>query len=169
MKEMWKDILEFENKYQISTNGYVKSLNYNNTGQAKILKPKINKQGHLEVTLNKNDKHYYRMVARLVIETFTGRKLSKNDIIMYKNNDKTKCFLDNLYVISRGKRQELTYDIGHRWVQKYEYYGEMLPIKEIAKRNNNKISRRNIEHRLRVLYWNIYEASEIPVAIYKKG
>lgn len=163
--KMWKDIKDFEGKYQISTEGEVKSLNYNNTGKEKILTPKINKQGHLEVTLNKNDKHYYRMVSRLVLETYTNLKLTKNHIIMYKNGDKTKCALDNLYVISRGKRQEITYDLDRRYRPKYEYYGELLPTKEIAKRTG--IDSKTIRRRITTLYWNIYEC-EIPVAIYKK-
>ena len=140
-------------------------MNYNNTGKSHILKPKINKQGHLEVTLNKNDTHYYKMVARLVIETYTNIKLTKNDIIMYKDNDKTNCSFENLYLITRGKRQELTYDLDHRYRPKYEYYGEHLPTKEIAKRNN--ISAKTIRTRIRSLYWNIYEAAEIPVGKYK--
>lgn len=153
--EIWKDIKDFEGKYQLSINGEVKSLNYNNTGKEQTLKPKINKQGHLEVTLNKNDKHYYRMVARLMIETFTNIKLNRNDIIMYKDNDKTNCELINLYIISRGKRQEITYDRDKRKRIKCEYYGQILPIKEIAKRNN--IEAKIIRRRLK-LFWNIYEA-----------
>lgn len=156
MQEIWGNIKEFEGKYQISTKGFVKSLNYNNTRKERILKPKINKQGHLEVTLNKNDKHYYRMVARLMIQTFTDIKLTRNDIIMYKDNDKTNCELSNLYIISRGKRQELTYDLDHRDRLKFEYYGEILPVKEISKRNG--IDEKIIRDRIRNLYWNIYEA-----------
>lgn len=101
--EFWADIAGFEGKYQISTEGRVMSLNYNNTGERRILVPKINKQGHLEVTLNKNDKHYYRIVSRLVLETFLGLKLGKNDIIMYKDVDKTHCSLHNMYLITRRK------------------------------------------------------------------
>lgn len=164
--EIWDDIKDFEGKYQISTNGHVKSLNYNNTGKEKILIPKINKQGHLEVTLNKNDKHYYRMVSRLVIETYTNIKLTKNDIIMYKDDNKTNCELENMYLITRGKRQELTYDLDHRYRPKYEYYGEILATKEISKITGIKAKR--IRDRVKRSYWNIYEAAEIPVAIQNK-
>ena len=164
--EIWKDIKEFEGKYQISNTGKVKSLNYKNTGKEKILKPKINKQGHLEITLNKNDKHYYRMVNRLVVETFTGKKLTKNDIVMYKDNDKTNCSLNNLYLITRGQRQEITYDLDNRYRPKYEYYGEYLSTKDISKKTGIKAKR--IRDRVKRLYWNIYEASEIPVAIQNK-
>lgn len=166
MEEVWLDIAEFENKYRISNKGQVISLNYNNTGKPKILKPKVNKQGHLEVTLNKHDKHYYRSVSRLVFETFTGMKLSKNDILMYQDKDKTNCALENIYLITRGKRQEITYDLDKRHRYKYEFYGEMLPIKEIAKRTG--ILPNQTRDRMRMLNWNVYEASEIPVAKIKR-
>jgi len=167
MKEVWKDIKGFESKYQVSNLGNIKSLNYNNTGKAKILKPKINKQGYLEITLNKNDKHYYRMVSRLVLENFTDLKLNKNKIIMYKDKDKTNCSLNNLYIISRGKRQEITYDLDKRYRPKYDYYGKYLSTKEITKKTG--IDSKTIRRRITTLYWNIYEAGEIPVGIYKKG
>ena len=39
-------------------------------------------------------------------------------------------------------------------------------VKEIAKRNG--IKPRTIRQRMTALYWNIYEAAEIPLAVYKK-
>ena len=159
--EVWLDIAEFEGKYQVSDQGHVMSLNFNNTGKPKILKPKINKQGHLEVTLNKNDKHHYRLVSRLVFETFTGMKLGKNDILMYHDKDKTNCALENLYLITRGDRQEITYDLDKRHRYKYEFYGEVLPIKEIAKRTG--ILPKQARDRIRKLRWSAYEC-EIPLA-----
>lgn len=165
--EIWKDIKDFNGKYKVSNLGNIKSLNYNNTGKEKILIPKVNKHnGLLEVTLNKGDKHYYKTIARLVLENFKGMNLSKNDIVMYKNGDKKNCSLNNLYVITRGKRQEITYDNEKRYRPKYDYYGEILSTKEIAKRNN--INSKTIRRRIIGLYWNVYEASEIPVAIYRK-
>lgn len=167
MQEIWRDIEGFDN-YKASNLGNIKSLRYNNTKEERILKPKINKQGHLEVTLNKNDKHYYRMVSRLIIEAFTDLKLSKNDIIMYNDSNKRNCQLDNMYIISRGKRQELTYDLDHRERIKVKYYDEVLPIKEIARRND--IKPEQIRSRMRNLYWNIYESAEIPLSVHiKKG
>ena len=162
MKEIYTVIKDFPN-YKISTEGHIKSLNYNKSKKEKILKPKINKQGHLEITLNKNNKHYYKMVSRLVIETYTNLKLTKNDIIMYKDNNKTHCSLDNMYIISRGKRQEITYDLDKRYRPKYDYYGEILSTKEISKITN--IDSKTIRSRITKLYWNIYEAAEIPKGI----
>jgi len=166
MKEIWKDIKGYESKYQVSNLGNIKSLNYNNTNKEKILQPKINKQGNLEVTLNKDNKHFYKMVNRLVIETFTNKKLTKNDIVMYKDKNSKNCSLNNLYIISRGKRQEITYDLDRRYKPKYEYYGKILSTKQIARLTG--IKSKTIRHRITTLYWNIYEAAEIPVGIYKK-
>ena len=167
MNEEWKDIQGFENKYQVSNFGNVKSLNYNNTGKEKILKPKINKHNKLlEVTLNKGNKHNYKTIARLVLENFTNVVIGKNDIVEYKDNNKSNCSLNNLYVITRGKKQEKTYDKGNRFRPEYDYYGETLSTKEIAKRN--KINPKTIRTRITKGYWNIYEAAEIPLAKYQK-
>ena len=38
IKEIWKDIEGYENLYQVSNLGRVKSLNYKRTGKEKILK-----------------------------------------------------------------------------------------------------------------------------------
>ena len=160
MIELWEDVEGYEGKYQVSTTGKAKSLNYNNTGKEKLLKPKINKQGYLEVKLSKNNKAKDYMLSRLVLETFLKIKLTKNDIIMYEDNDSLNPSLDNLYIITRGQRQELTYDKDKRYRPKYEYYGEKLSTKEIAKRTG--IDARTIRERIRSLYWNIYEAAEIP-------
>ena len=54
--ETWKDIPQYEELYQVSNLGNIKSLNYNNTGKEQILKPRKNKDGYLMVHLYKNGK-----------------------------------------------------------------------------------------------------------------
>lgn len=166
MKEIWKDINDFEGKYLASTEGYIMSTNYNNTGKPKILKPKVNKQGYLEVTLNKNDKHFYRLVNRLIFETFTGVKLGRNDVVINKDGDKTNPALSNLELITRGKRQEISYDLGSRFVRKHEFYGEMMTIKELSKVKG--VGRDVIERRIFEFGWGVEEAAEVPTAVYKR-
>ena len=39
MQETWKDIKEYEGKYEISNLGRVKSLNYRRTGMKKVFNP----------------------------------------------------------------------------------------------------------------------------------
>ena len=54
-KEIWRDIRDYKNKYQVSNTGKIRSLNYLNSGEIRELKPKINKQNRLEVTLSKDN------------------------------------------------------------------------------------------------------------------
>ena len=70
MEEIWKDIRDYENMYQISNLGRVKSLNYNNTGREKIMKPSVDKDGYLFVRLCKNGKVKNFKVHRLVAQAF---------------------------------------------------------------------------------------------------
>lgn len=162
MIEEWRDIKGYENKYQVSNQGNVRSLNFNNTGKPGNLKPKINKQGYLEVKLSKNNKTKDFMVTRLVIEHFTDFKLNKNIVILYKDNDPTNCSLDNLYYTSRGEYQEFTYDKGKRKRIIVEYQGEKMPIKFLPFENgiNADIARRRLNEG-----WSVEEAIAVPKGV----
>lgn len=77
MEEIWKDIKGYENLYQISTYGNVRSLPHiRSTGtgkclqKGKILKPAIQKIGYKFVVLSKNGKTKGFRVHRLVAEAF---------------------------------------------------------------------------------------------------
>lgn len=158
MKEKWLDIVGYNGKYKVSNTGKIKSLNYNNTGKEKILKPKVNKGGYLEIKLSIHDKKKDFQLARLVLETFTDIPLTKNIIILYKDGNKENCSLENLYCTTRGAYQEFTYDRGNRPVKYVEYYGKKTTVKELSKITNN--STKTIRRRLRN-GWNAYEC-EIP-------
>lgn len=165
MEEVWENINGFEGKYQISNTGKARSMNYNNTHTVKELKPKINKQGFLEVKLSIHNKTKNFMLARLVIEHFTDFKLHKNIIILYKDNDPQNCSLDNLYYTTRGKYQEFTYDKGNRKRTIIEFEGKKIPIKELPLENNvdcgavlSRLSRG----------WSVEEAIAVPKGVFKK-
>lgn len=70
MKEIWKDITGYEGLYQISSEGRVKSLNYNRTGKEKILKAILDKYGYCFVILCKNNKIKKYSIHRLVAQAF---------------------------------------------------------------------------------------------------
>lgn len=87
-EETWKDIKNYEELYQISNYGRVKSF-YKN-GNFKILKGAI-KKGYHQVALAKNKKIIYKNVHRLVAETFipnTENKPQVNHIDGNKLNNK---------------------------------------------------------------------------------
>lgn len=95
MEEVWKDIPEYENSYQVSNLGRIKSL-ARKTNQAdkkrytkeKILKQQKNMHGYMEVTLRKNNVRKHYKVHRLVMVAFHGEtKLIVNHIDCNKTNN----------------------------------------------------------------------------------
>ena len=103
MVEIWKDIVvekngivyDFTGLYQVSNMGRVKSLNYNKTGEEKILKTRLNKNGYLMIGLNKDKKQQQFYIHRLVAYTFIPNP-NKLPQINHKNEIKTDNFVDNL-------------------------------------------------------------------------
>lgn len=68
--EQWLPIEGYEELYQISNFGRVKSLNYNHTKQERILKPSTNQYGYQQVHLCKDGKQKMLSVHRLVANAF---------------------------------------------------------------------------------------------------
>lgn len=67
--EIWKDIKDYEGLYQVSNMGRVKSLNYHNTKEERILKQNI-VRGYYQVCFSVNKKRKYYRVNRLVAQAF---------------------------------------------------------------------------------------------------
>ena len=95
MKEIWKDIKGYENKYQISNLGRVKSLNYLRTKKEKILKSHFDKDGYLILNLCKNGKIKNVRVHRLVAEAFLSNPRNYN-VINHKDENKQNNNINNL-------------------------------------------------------------------------
>ena len=68
MEEIWKDIKQYEGKYQVRNLGRVKSLNYHRTGKEGFIKMYDNKNGYLYVNLNGKMFRVHRLVADTFIE-----------------------------------------------------------------------------------------------------
>ena len=66
LDEIWKDIENYENMYQVSNMGRVRRI-YKN-GNIRILKQENNK-GYYRVQLSKNQEHKHYQVHRLVAKT----------------------------------------------------------------------------------------------------
>ena len=69
-KEIWKDIKGYENLYQVSNKGQVKSLNWERSGKERILKPGKGDDRYLQVVLSKDGKKKTIRVHQLVAEAF---------------------------------------------------------------------------------------------------
>lgn len=95
MKEEWLDIAGFEGKYQVSNLGNVKSLNYNKTGEARLLKPNKTKNGYLQVALCKNNQRKMKLIHVLVAEAFIPNP-SGLPQVNHKDEQKNNNCVDNL-------------------------------------------------------------------------
>lgn len=95
MQEVWKDIDGYEGKYQVSNLGRVKSLNYNRTGEEKLLKPLENKCGYVRVVLYKDRRAKNYLIHRLVAETFIPNP-NNYPIINHKDENKQNNKVKNL-------------------------------------------------------------------------
>jgi len=73
-KELWKDIPGYEDKYQVSNLGNVRS--YCRSIEPRLLKPGRMPHGHLSVALGRNNS---RCVHELVLLAFVGPKPFKHE------------------------------------------------------------------------------------------
>ena len=106
--EVWKDIPEYEDEYQISSLGNVRSLprvmSYSNGGQrryiGKILNPGLDSDGRLTVQLRKNGKGRSFRIYRLIMAAFVG-PCPDNMEVAHRDGDKTNNSISNLIYCTR--------------------------------------------------------------------
>lgn len=106
MKEIWKDIKNYENAYQVSNYGNVRSLDRYVTDKNKIqfikgktLKPTNNGNGYLIVSLLSNGKRKNHYVHRLVAQTFFNN-YENNLVVNHKDFNKKNNNINNLEIVT---------------------------------------------------------------------
>lgn len=117
MKEIWKDIKDFERLYQVSNFGRVRSLKF---GKERVLKNgmgSMDGSGYYKIDLCKNGKIYHKRIHRLVAAAFIDNP-NNFDCINHINGIKTDnrvenlewitCKENNIHAIRIGLKKEFT-------------------------------------------------------------
>lgn len=84
MSEIWRDVVGFEDSYQVSNTGRVKS-------KSRVLKPVRITGGYLAVSLGRNKQ---RTIHRLVAAAFFG---SSPQMVLHKDGNRQNNSAENLY------------------------------------------------------------------------
>jgi hypothetical protein len=96
--EIWKDIIGFENVYQVSNLGNVKSLH---SKQAKQLKPTNHGDGYLSVTLYNNGFRKVKLIHHLVAEAFLNHVTNGFKLVIdHINDNPSDNRLENLQIVT---------------------------------------------------------------------
>jgi hypothetical protein len=95
MVEIWKDIIEYENLYQISNFGNVRNKRF-----LQILKQGINRSGYFEIYLSKNSKQKTLKIHRLVALHFIDN-LRNLEFVNHIDGNKLNNHYSNLEWVSR--------------------------------------------------------------------
>lgn len=102
MPEEWAEIKGYEGRYQVSTFGNIRSLNYANTGRAQNLKLGNHKQGYLEAHLSKNGGEKTFKVHRLVAMAFIPNPRECKEVNHIDENPRNN-FVENLEWVTRSE------------------------------------------------------------------
>lgn len=186
MKEIWKDIPNYEGLYQVSNLGNVKSVKRivsrakNGTGdlplKSRILSPTTYPKGYKKVTLRKNNESKYFFVHRLVAEAFIPNP-NNYPYVNHKDENPSNNFSNNLewctneYNMSYGTLGHRISLSKSRRVFQFDFNGNLLNsyygISEASRLTKIPISSifsccNGINKSAGGFIWSFFEKAEMP-------
>jgi hypothetical protein len=145
MKEIWKNIKNYEGLYQISSYGKVKSLRRKrflhgkpiNIYKQKFLKHGISLGGYYVVNLYKDSKRKMYRINRLVAIHFISNPLNKPEVNHLDGNKKNN-YYKNLEWVTRVENEKHAYKIGLKDIKGEKHWFAKLGEKDILFIRNNR-------------------------------
>lgn len=118
-EEIWKPIVGFENEYEVSSQGRVRSLTKTvlaRGGKTAVKKGQIrllgyDKDGYLRLGLYRKQKGYYKRVNRLVATAFINNPENK-PLVNHKNGIKVDNNVNNLEWATESENMRHAHDTG---------------------------------------------------------
>lgn len=102
--EEWKTIPGYEGLYEVSSDGRVRSLNYQRTGKIQELKLTLRKEKYFRVTLGKNGVNELFRVHQLVAIVFLGHVPNKFELVVdHINSNPKDNRVENLQILTNRK------------------------------------------------------------------
>ena len=106
--EIWRDIVDYENKYQVSNFARVKSFC---KGKVKLLKLDVDNKGYLRVGLYKNGKQKMCLVHILVAKAFIPNPDNK-PCVNHIDGNKQNNSIENLEWVTSSENIVHAYELG---------------------------------------------------------
>lgn len=107
MKEIWKDVPNYEGIYQASNIGKIYSLLKN-----RILNGTIDRGGYVSMQLKKDGIYWSQRRSRIVYRTFKDSTITELDIVHHKDENKLNDCIDNLEKTNRSEHKKIHNEIG---------------------------------------------------------
>jgi hypothetical protein len=137
---MWKDIVEFEGRYQISEDGCIR-----NTVSLNLLSPRLDKDGYMQIGIRKagNRKKYWFKIHRLVAVAFVDNQCDELQVDHIDRNKLNNNYQNLRWVTcqeNNDNRKDTCWSrnttSGELHITKYNDRGYML-----------RINKHNLKHR----------------------
>ena len=135
MQEIWKDIKDYEGRYQVSNLGRVRSFFYGKKfhEEGRIISTKLNNRNYTQVHLFKNGKEKMNLMHRLVAEAFIPNPNNLPQVNHIDENKENNCannleWCNNKYNAYYGTRITRSGEKHRKQVFQYDLENNLIHI-----------------------------------------